>query len=340
MRLLICGGAGFIGSHFTEAACRAYPGSRVTVLDNLTFAGVLSNLDALKRRPKFRFVKGDIRDAKLVRKLLRETDVLVNFAAETHVDRSLLWADAFLSTGVMGTFSLLEAARELGNVKRLVMMSTDEVYGPVLYGLAHEGSPLNPSSPYSAAKAGGDLLAVSYARSFGLPVIVPRGCNIYGPRQFPEKAIPLFATNAICGLPLPVYGNGRQQREWMHVGDACRALLRLVRRGRPGQIYNIGSGVWRRNIQVARRILRRLGKPESLIRFVADRLAHDRRYGVKAAKIRALGWRPAVRFEDGLDRTVDWYRDNPSWWKPLRERARGYFRVQYAHRLRGSSRDS
>ncbi len=333
MRMLIGGGAGFIGSHFTEAVCRAHPDAHITVLDNLTFAGVRENLDSLRRRPRFRFVKGDIRNPRLVRKLLKETDVLVNFAAETHVDRSLLWADTFLSTGVMGTFTLIEAARELGNVKKLVMMSTDEVYGPVLSGLANEGSPLNPSSPYSAAKAGGDLLAMSYAKSFRMPIVIPRGCNIFGPRQFPEKAIPLFTTNAINDMPLPIYGDGRQEREWLHVADACRALLTLVRKGKSGEIYNIGSGVWRRNIAVARRILRRLGKPESLIRFVADRPGHDRRYGIVASKIRKLGWRPIVPFESGLDRTVDWYNGNASWWKPLRARAREYFRIQYGHRL-------
>ncbi len=333
MRILICGGAGFIGSHFTEAACRTYPQARVTVLDNLTFAGVQANLDGLRRRPRFRFIKGDITNTKLIRTLLKETDLLVNFAAETHVDRSLLEAGRFLKTGVMGTFTLVEAARTLGRVKRLVLMSTDEVYGPVLSGSAGEGAPLNPSSPYSAAKAGGDLLALSYAKSFSLPVIVPRACNIYGPRQFPEKAIPLFATNALQDLPLPVYGDGQQQREWLYISDACRALLLLTRRGKTGQIYNIGSGVWRRNIAVVRCILRRLGKPGSLIRFVADRPAHDHRYAVRDDKLRTMGWRPRVAFENGLNHTVDWYRDHASWWRPLRKRSSAYFRAQYAHRL-------
>src|SRR6185503_1522316 len=261
MRILIGGGAGFIGGHFAEAAARAWPSARITVLDNLTYAGVLANLAGLKRHPGFRFVKGDIADGRLVEKLLRETDLLVNFAAETHVDRSLLEAGVFLRTGAMGTYALVDAARRLGTVKKLVLMSTDEVYGSVARGLMSETSPLAPSSPYSAAKAAGDLLALSYARSFGLPVVIPRGCNIYGPRQFPEKAIPVFTINAINNQPLPVYGDGRQEREWMHVADAVRALLLLCRRGRPGEIYNIGTGLWRRNIVVVERILARLGKP-------------------------------------------------------------------------------
>jgi dTDP-glucose 4,6-dehydratase len=334
VRILICGGAGFIGSHFTEAACAAYPKARVTVLDKLTYAGVMANLDSLRRRPRFRFVKGDIADRRLVLKLLRETDLLVNFAAETHVDRSLLSAGDFLRTDVMGTFTLLEAVRELRTVRRAVLMSTDEVYGSLPSGAARESAPLNPSSPYSASKASGDLLALAYARSFGLPVIVPRGCNIFGPRQFPEKMIPLFATNAILGEPLPVYGDGRQEREWMHVADACRALLLLLKRGTPGLIYNIGSGAWRRNIAVARRILGRLGRPDSLIRFVSDRPGHDRRYAVRADRMRSMGWRPKVEFDRGLNSTVDWYRAHPSWWRPLRTRARSYMKMQYAARLR------
>ncbi|MEK7765639.1 MAG: GDP-mannose 4,6-dehydratase, partial [bacterium] len=211
----ICGGAGFIGSHFTEAAARAWPSARITVLDNLGFAGVLANLDGLQRRPRFRFVRGSIGDARLVRTLLKETDLLVNFAAETHVDRSLLEAGTFLSTGVMGTFTLVETARQLGTVRRLVLMSTDEVYGDLASGAAAEDARLNPSSPYSAAKAGGDLVALAYARSFGLPVVVPRACNIYGSRQFPEKMIPLMTVNALRALPLPVSGAGRQAREWL-----------------------------------------------------------------------------------------------------------------------------
>jgi dTDP-glucose 4,6-dehydratase len=333
-RILVCGGAGFIGSHFTWAVCRAYPGSRVTVLDNLGFAGVRENLRGLERRRGFRFVRGDINNARTVRRLLRETDLLVNFAAETHVDRSLLAAGTFLQTGVMGTFNLVEEARRLGTVRRLVLMSTDEVYGPIMTGAADEESPLKPSSPYSAAKAGGDLLALSYARSFGLPVIIPRACNVYGPRQFPEKVIPVFATNAMLGLPLPLYGNGRQEREWIHVSDVVRALLTLLRRGEPGRIYNIGSGVWRRNIAIARAILARLGRPESLIRQVTDRPGHDRRYAIRDAAIRRLGWRPRMNFTEGLDKTADWYRDNAQWWTPLRRRSAGYFRAQYSGRLK------
>jgi len=333
MRILVGGGAGFIGSHFAESACARWPRASVTVLDNLSYAGVTANLDGLRRNPRFRFVRGDICDRRLVERLLKETDLLVNFAAETHVDRSLLSAGAFLRTGALGTFTLVDAARVTGRVKRLVLMSTDEVYGPVLSGAADEAAPLRPSSPYAAAKAAGDLVALSYARSFGLPVIVPRACNIYGPRQFPEKLIPLFATNAWLGLPLPVYGDGRQEREWLHVDDAVRALVALCRRGTPGRVYNIGSGTWRRNILVARRILRRLDRPASLIRHVADRPGHDRRYAIRGRAIRALGWKPAVGFEAGLDRTVDWYRAHAAWWKPLRARTTAYLAAQYGWRL-------
>ena len=333
MRILVTGGAGFIGSHFTEAACDRWPSAKVTVLDKLTYAGVRGNLDSLRLNPRFRFIRGSITDRKLVRKLLRETDLLVNFAAETHVDRSLLWAGTFLETDVMGTFTLLEVARELGTVKRIVLMSTDEVYGPVMHGEARELSRLDPSSPYSASKASGDLLALAYARSFRLPVVIPRGCNIYGPRQFPEKFIPLFTVNALRGLPLPLYGDGKQKREWMHVSDAVRGIMAIAGRGKAGEIYNIGTADRRPNIEVARRILRAAGAPESLIRPVKDRPGHDRRYAVSAAKARSLGWRPAVAFPKGLESTVAWYRDNASWWRPLLAQEGRYFRIQYAKRL-------
>jgi len=334
MRILVTGGAGFIGSHFTRAACRAFPRARVTVLDKLTYCGVRANLDGLKGRRGFRFVRGDVCDTQLVGKLLRDCDLLVNFAAETHVDRSLLAAGDFLRTSVFGAFTLLEAARRLGHPRRILHMSTDEVYGPVMRGAAGEDSRLDPSSPYSASKAGADLLALAYHRSFGVPVVIARACNIYGPRQFPEKMIPLMATNALRGLSLPVYGDGRQEREWLFVADACRALLRIAGRGVPGRIYNVGSGTWRRNIDVVKRIVRRTGASPALIRHVTDRPGHDRRYAVKAAAIRRLGWGPKVGFEAGLDLTVDWYRDNPGWWKPLLAKTRGYFRTQYGRRLK------
>jgi len=332
MRILVAGGAGFIGSHFTEAAFPAWPSAKITVLDKLTYAGVRSNLDSLSRNRRFRFVKGSITNRPLVKKLLKETDLLVNFAAETHVDRSLLWAGAFLETDVMGTFNLLEVARELRTVRRIVLMSTDEVYGPVMHGEARESSRLDPSSPYSASKASGDLLALAYARSFGLPVVIPRACNIYGPRQFPEKFIPLFAINALLGRPLPLYGDGKQKREWMHVSDAVRGVIAVARRGKTGEIYNIGTADRRPNIEVARRIVRSAGAPESLIHPVKDRPGHDRRYAVTASKLRRAGWKPLVKFPDGLDSTVRWYRDHPEWWKPLLAREEKYFRLQYSGR--------
>lgn len=332
MRILVTGGAGFIGSHFTETACKAWPFARITVLDKLTYAGVRSNLDSLAGNRRFRFIKGSITNRILVRKLLRETDLLVNFAAETHVDRSLLWAGSFLDTDVMGTFNLLEVARELKSVKRIVLMSTDEVYGPVMHGEAREHSRLDPSSPYSASKASGDLLALAYARSFGLPVVIPRGCNIYGPRQFPEKFIPLFTINALLGRPLPLYGDGKQKREWMHVSDAVRGVIAVAQRGKAGEIYNIGTADRRPNIEVARRIVRAAGAPESLIHPVKDRPGHDRRYAVSASKLRKTGWKPLVKFPDGLASTVHWYQDNPEWWKPLLIREEKYFRLQYSKR--------
>jgi len=334
MHILVTGGAGFIGSHFTRAACAAFPRARVTVLDKLTYGGVRANLDALKGRRGFRFVRGDVCDPPLVGRLLKDCDLLVNFAAETHVDRSLLAAGEFLRTSVLGAFTLLEAARRLGRPPRILHMSTDEVYGPVLRGAAGEDARLDPSSPYSASKAGADLLALAYHRSFGVPVVIARACNLYGPRQFPEKMIPLMATNALRGLSLPVYGDGRQEREWLFVADACRALLRIAGRGVPGRVYNVGSGTWRRNIDVVKRIVRRTGASPALIRHVTDRPGHDRRYAVKAAAIRRLGWGPKVGFEAGLDLTVDWYRDNPGWWKPLLAKTRGYFRTQYGRRLK------
>lgn len=338
MNILIGGGAGFIGGHFAEAARHAWPDARITVVDNLSFAGVTANLDSFASDRRFRFVRGDITDATLMEKLMKEADLLVNFAAETHVDRSLLAAGTFLHSSVLGTHVIVETARKLGTLKKLVLMSTDEVYGPVLRGAASEDSKLDPSSPYSAAKASGDLLALTYARSFGVPVVIPRGCNIYGARQFPEKMIPVMITSAMDDRPLPVYGNGRQQREWMHVSDACRALVLLTHRGVPGTIYNIGSGYWAANIDVVRSILARLGKPASLIRHVADRPGHDLRYAVRSSKIRSLGWRPLIPFGIGLDATVDWYRYSPGWWRPLQKRSRSYFRTQYARRLATGSR--
>lgn len=338
MRILIGGGAGFIGGHFAEAARRQWPAAWITVVDNLSFAGVLANLEGFSSDRRFRFVRGDITDARLMEKLMKEADLLVNFAAETHVDRSLLSAGSFLQASVLGTHVLVETARRLGTVRKLVLMSTDEVYGPVLKGSASESSALDPSSPYSAAKAGGDLLALTYARSFKVPVVIPRGCNIYGSRQFPEKMIPVMITGALDDRPLPVYGNGRQQREWLHVRDACRALVLLAERGVPGQIYNVGSGYWARNIDVVRRILSRLGKPQSLIRHVADRPGHDLRYAVRATKLHRLGWKPLIPFGIGLDATVDWYRFMPRWWRPLQKRSQAYFRTQYARRLATSRR--
>jgi len=331
--VLVTGGAGFIGSCFVRYLLRTYPSLRVIVLDKLTYAGNLANLREVEGNARFRFVRGDIADASVVRSLVAESDAVVNFAAETHVDRSLLEAGSFINTDVYGTYVLLEAARQAGG-RRYLQVSTDEVYGSVETGSSREADALDPRSPYSASKAGGDLMARAYFSSYGLPVVITRASNTYGPYQYPEKLIPLFVTNAIDGQPLPLYGDGRNVRDWLYVEDHCRGIDLVLREGRAGEIYNLGGGNERTNLEITERILALLGKPSSLIRYVADRPGHDRRYSLDATKIRELGWKPQYDFEAALSETVRWYVENEWWWRPLKSGDYAdYYRRNYGHRL-------
>jgi dTDP-glucose 4,6-dehydratase len=316
-RVLVTGGAGFIGSCFARTLRAERPDAEIVVLDKLTYAGNLENLRLFDGDPRYRFVKGDIADPEAVKDAMAGCDAVLNFAAETHVDRSLLSAGHFLDTDVKGVFVLLEEARRVG-VERFIQISTDEVYGQILEGAFTENDPLNPRNPYSAAKCGGDRLAYSFFASFGLPVIVTRASNNYGPYHYPEKLIPLFVTNAIDDLPLPLYGDGKYVRDWLYVEDHARALLFLLEKGVPGETYNVGGGNEVENIEITRRILSILGKPESLIRKVADRPGHDRRYSLDCSKLGGMGWNPTVDFEQGLRETIRWYRDNEWWWSKIK----------------------
>ncbi len=323
MTLLVTGGAGFIGSNFIFYWMDRHPGDRVVCLDKLTYAGNLSTLKPVLDAAHFRFVKGDICDKNLVLELFKSEhpECVVNFAAETHVDRSITGPEVFLQTNVMGTATLLEACRTFG-VERYHQVSTDEVYGDLPLDRPDlsftESTPLHTSSPYSASKAAADLLVQSYVRTYGLPATVSRCSNNYGPRQFPEKFIPLMVINALEDKPLPVYGDGLNVRDWLFVEDHCRAVELILREGRVGEIYNVGGHNEWKNIDIVERILTRLGKPESLVRYVADRKGHDRRYAIDPAKIyKELGWLPLVSFEDGLERTLRWYLDNRPWWHDI-----------------------
>ena len=336
--LLITGGAGFIGSNFVRYILQKYPDYRVVVYDKLTYAGNLENLKDVARdfAGRYAFVRGDIVEAEKVRAVIREHQVnaIVNFAAATHVDRSLMEPDEFIRTDVYGTYVLLEATRELG-LERMHQVSTDEVYGQVLEGRAGEDAPLHTRSPYAASKAGGDLLCLSYFASFGVPVTITRGANNIGPYQYPEKVVPLFITNAIDQQPLPLYGDGMQMRDYQYVLDHCEGVDLVLQRGEPGQVYNIGTGVETHNIVMARAILDLLGKPYSLIRSVPDRPGHDRRYALEVSKIRALGRQSSHSFAQALEETVHWYVKNEWWWRPIKngEHYRAYYQQQYDQRL-------
>jgi dTDP-glucose 4,6-dehydratase len=320
-RILITGGAGFIGANFVHHVARAHPDWQIVVLDKLTYAGRKENLAAVLGRPGFAFVQGDIADPEVVARVMPGCQYVVNFAAETHVDRSLYDAGSFIQTDVYGTFVLLEEARRSPVLRRFVQISTDEVYGSVETGSSRETDALMPRNPYSASKAGADRLAYSYFATYGVPVLVTRASNNYGPYQFPEKVIPLFVTHAIDDVPLPLYGDGLNVRDWLHVDDHCRAVDLLLDEGVPGETYNVGGGNEVPNIELTRRVLKLLGKPESLIRPVTDRPGHDRRYSLECGKLRSLGWAPAVPFDEGLRATVDWYRENESWWRPIKEQS-------------------
>lgn len=321
-QILVTGGCGFIGSNFIRWLLARNEGVRVVNLDKLTYAGNPENLKDLEKDPRYRFVRGDVADPEAVRQALQGCSQVVHFAAETHVDRSILDAASFLRTNVLGTYTLLEAARQ-AKVERFLQISTDEVYGSLLEGAADEEAPLRPNSPYAASKTGADHLVRAYHVTYGFPALIVRASNNYGPYQFPEKFLPLMITNAIDGEGLPVYGDGKYVREWLFVEDFCEGIGLILRRGELGQVYNVGSDDPRVNLAVAEEILKFLGRPASLIRFVSDRPGHDRRYALNSKKIRAMGWLPKHRFEEGLEITIRWYKDHPRWWRPLKEKVPG-----------------
>ena len=326
MKLLVTGGAGFIGSNFVRHVLAAHPEDSVINLDKLTYAGNPANLEDVARDPRYRFVRGDICDPTVVRDVMKDVDAVVNMAACTHVDRSLIEPDEFLRTDVFGVFTLLEAVREL-KIPRLLHISTDEVYGSVAHGSSRESDPMRPSNPYSASKAGGDLLALAYWQTHKTPVVITRSSNNFGPCQYPEKVIPLFITNALDDQPLPLYGDGKNVRDWLYVLDNCAAIDLVLRRGKDGEVYNIGGGHEVENIVLTRQILKLARKPETLITPVKDRPGHDRRYSLDSKKVQQLGWAPRHKFGDALATTVEWYRAREAWWRPLKS---GEFRAYYA----------
>jgi len=334
MRCLVTGGLGFIGSHFIRLVLRELPGASVVNLDAMTYAGNPANLSDIADDARYRFVRGDIADAAAVREALGEgVDAIVNFAAETHVDRSILEPEVFLKTDVLGTHVLLEAARQ-HKIPRFLQVSTDEVYGDVAEGASGEDSALRPRSPYSASKAAADLQVLAYWTTYEAPVLITRGSNTYGPYQYPEKLIPLFVTNLFDDQPVPLYGDGQQIRDWLHVEDHARGVLHVLERGEPGNVYNIGGGNLQTNFAVTERLVAHCKRSmASHVVHVADRAGHDRRYALDCAKARALAWEPQIDFEAGLRSTVQWYRDNESWWRPLKsgEFAK-YYERQYSHR--------
>ena len=335
VEVLVTGGAGFIGSNFVRYALRTHPDWRVTTLDKLTYCGRLENLQDVMADPRHRFVKGDIGDELVSAPLVRASEIVVHFAAETHVDRSLQSAGEFIHTDVFGTFVLLEAARQAPNLRRFVQISTDEVYGSVPTGASKETDELRPRNPYSASKAGADRLAYSYWATYQVPVVITRASNNSGPNQFPEKVIPLFITNALEDRGLPLYGDGLNVRDWLHVEDHCRGVDLLLENAEPGEVYNIGGGNEIPNVELTRRILQLTGKPDTLITPVADRVGHDRRYALDTTKLKRLGWTPQVAFADGLRATVDWYRDNRRWWEPIKhhdQAFQSYYKAQYETR--------
>jgi len=319
-KYLVTGGAGFIGSNFVRYVLENEPDATVINIDLLTYAGVKATVDEQDRFPSHNFVLGDIRDGDLMGRLTKNVDVVVHFAAESHVDRSITGPSVFLDTNVVGTGVVLDAAAR-NRVPRFIHVSTDEVYGSVVEGFAPESALLDPSSPYSASKAGSDLIALSYRVTFDYPVIVTRCTNNYGPYQFPEKVIPLFVTNLLDERKVPLYGTGSNERDWLYVEDHCSALHTLVDAGIPGEIYNIGANAQMTNLDLTRRILEIMGKDETSIEYVEDRKGHDLRYAVDSSKIRALGWAPAHPFDERLSDTVDWYRSREDWWRPLKKAA-------------------
>jgi dTDP-glucose 4,6-dehydratase len=321
--LLVTGGAGFIGSNFIRYMLKNYPDCKIVNLDKLTYAGNLDNLVGVENDPRYEFVHGDIRDKKLVQNVYKKVQGVVHLAAETHVDRSILDAGEFVLTDVFGSFVLLEAMRN-ANIQFFIHVSTDEVYGSRDEGFFNEEDPMNPSSPYAASKAGADRLAYSYMVTYDLPIIIVRPSNNFGPYQYPEKFIPLFVTNALEDKTLPLYGEGTNVRDWLYVEDNCRAIDMIMSKGKMGEAYNVGANNEVQNIDIAKRIVNVLEKPEGLIKFVSDRLGHDKRYALDCKKIHALGWKPEKNFEEALAFTIRWYQDNPKWWRKIREKSRDF----------------
>ena len=334
MRLLVTGGLGFIGSNFIHVVLRERPGWSVVNLDAMTYAGNPANCADIESDPRYRFVRGDICDAAAVESALADgVDAIVNFAAETHVDRSILDPEAFLRTDILGTHVLLEAVRK-HRIPRYVQVSTDEVYGDVESGESKEDDALRPRSPYSASKAGGDMQVLAYWNTFRTPVMITRGSNTYGPYQYPEKLIPLFVTNLLDDQQVPVYGDGMQIRDWLHAEDHARGILHVLEHGELGNVYNIGGGNPRTNMEITTTLIESCGRSmDTHVRHVADREGHDRRYAIDCAKARSIGWAPRVDFEEGLRATIEWYRNNEAWWRPLKSgEFLNYYKRQYAHR--------
>ena len=333
-KIVVTGGAGFIGSNFVRMLLRRRNATKVLVLDKLTYAGNLNNLAGLNKDKRFKFVKGDICNAKLLDKILPGTDIIYNFAAETHVDRSILEAGSFVRTDVVGTYTLLQKTLEY-KVPRFLQVSTDEVYGSVLKGSFRETDPIKPNSPYSASKAGADMLVRAFYKTYGLPALITRSSNNYGPNQHPEKFIPLFTTNAIEGMPLPLYGDGKNVRDWIYVEDNCRAIDLVGRKGKIGEVYNIGAGDEKTNVEIARKIVALTGADPSLLTLVSDRPGHDRRYSVATRKIKSLGWSKKTTYAEGLKKTVRWYEKNEDWWRPVREGSfKKYYSKMYSGKLK------
>ncbi len=317
--ILVTGGAGFIGSNFVRYMLKKYPSYRIIVLDALTYAGNRENLQDLEKNPRYFFYHGNICDASVVDNLVSNVDAVVNFAAETHVDRSIHEADSFAQTDVIGTMRLLEAAKKY-KIERYLQISTDEVYGSIEDGSFTESHGLQPNSPYSASKAGGDMMVRAYYKTYNVPTLITRASNNYGPYQYPEKLIPLFVTNAIDNKPLPLYGDGMNVRDWLYVDDHCSGVDHVLHHGKVGEVYNIGGGNEKPNVEITKLILKTLGKPESLIKPVADRPGHDRRYSVDISKIAKLGWKPQFKFEDAIAETIKWYVSNEVWWRKIKEK--------------------
>lgn len=316
-RVMVMGGAGFIGSHFVSYELAQYPDVQVVNFDKLTYAGNLDNLRDVDQS-RYTFIKGDIADGDAVAAAMEGCDAVVNFAAETHVDRSIMGAEAFIETDIRGVYNIVEAAKKLGT-QRVLLVSTDEVYGSIAEGSFKETDKLNPRNPYSASKAGGELMGMSYYHTFGVPVIVTRGSNTYGPNQYPEKVLPLFVTNAIDNQPLPLYEGGEHNvRDWLYVEDHCSGIDCALRRGKPGEVYNVAGGNEHENIELTRRILQLTGRGEELIRLVPDRPGHDRRYSIDPSKLHGLGWKPQMSWDDGMALTIRWYQDNESWWRKIK----------------------